>query len=67
MTGRKYILTTNVTIKEFNYLQDLIDILATDKISELTNMEIVFLNAGMNIERKNSSNRFMYKVEVKAE
>lgn len=56
----KYQLTTCTGInKEFNYLEDLIKILATDKITELSDLDIVFLDSGFPIE-KNGSKGWIY-------
>jgi len=64
---KKFVLTTCKGItKEFKYLEDLIKILGTDPISELTNHEICFLDAGMDIQRKNKNGEFLYKVNVVA-
>jgi hypothetical protein len=61
----KYMLTTCTQYnKEFNCLDDLIKLLATDKITELSNYDICFLDAGMDITRNNKDGKFMYKVEV---
>jgi hypothetical protein len=63
---RKYILTTcNGTVKEFNRIEDLIEILASDPITELTNNEICLLDGWLDIQRENKRGEFLYKVEVK--
>ena len=63
---RKYILTTcNGTVKEFERLEDLTIMLASDPITELINLEISFLSRGQNIQRENKQGEFLYKVEVR--
>ena len=61
-----YILTTcNGTTKEFDRLEDLTTILASDPITELINLEVSFLSRGQNIQKENKQGEFLYKVEVK--
>lgn len=65
MNKREYKLTTcNGTVKTFNTIHELKEVLDTDKITMLEDNDTCFLSSGMDISKNDKYGKFLYKVEV---